>query len=112
MSRHSLICLVLPLVELLLPSDFDNDVWTNHFTFAQASAVNDYMLKDNNRKQDAEGLSSLSRPFITENGYNKSKTKLQNVANNFKAYEQAERERLERERQEAEKNKPKWRMHR
>ncbi|MCI1740888.1 MAG: hypothetical protein LKI18_00485 [Prevotella sp.] len=69
-------------------------MWSKHFTFAQASAVNDYMRKNHNRKQDAEDLSLLSRPFITEDGYNKSKPELKNVVNDFNTYERAERERL------------------
>lgn len=36
----------------------------------------------------------LSRPFITEKGYAKSKTEQQNVITDFSSYEQTEREHL------------------
>lgn len=101
--------------------DFASDILANHFTFAQASAVNAYMVKGHDRKLDAEDLSILSRPFISENEYAKSKKELQNVANNLGWYKQAECYRLAEERQKAkesqqelkaEKDEPKWRMHR
>ena len=74
--------------------NFATDLCAKHFTFEQASAVNAFILKGNTRKQDAEGLSMLSRPFITEKGYAKSKTEQQNVITDFSSYEQTEREHL------------------
>ena len=73
------------------------------FTFQQASTVNNYLLAYPNRKMGANTLILLSRPFITEQGYEKSKPEIHNVANDFGWYERAEQQRIaEVERQKIE----------
>lgn len=72
------------------------------FTFPQASTVNNYLLAYPNRKMGANALILFSRPFITEQGYEKSKPEINNVANDFGWYEQIEQARIaEEERQKA-----------
>lgn len=63
------------------------------FTFSQASHVNGYLLKGNNREHKADYLSFLSRPFISDEGHAKGKRELNNVATNFKWYEKREENR-------------------
>lgn len=78
----------------------------SRFTFQQASTVNNYLLAYPNRKMGANTLILLSRPFITEQGYEKSKPEIHNVANDFGWYERAEQQRIvEEERQKEEEQR-------
>lgn len=58
--------------------------------FTQATSVNDYMAKSNDRKREADYLSFLLRPFVSEGEHSKGKKELHNVSSNFKWYEQRE----------------------
>lgn len=83
--------------------EFAYDGCFTRFTFQQASTVNNYLLAYSNRKMGANTLILLSRPFITEQGYEKSKPEIHNVANDFGWYERAEQQRIaEEERQKVE----------
>lgn len=73
------------------------------FTYRQATIVNDCLLPFKNRQTGANYLILLSRPFISEAGYDKCKPELLNVANDFGQYERAEQARIAEEtRQQAE----------
>ena len=77
--------------------EFAYDGCFTRFTFQQASTVNNYLLAYSNRKMGANTLILLSRPFITEQGYEKSKPEIHNVANDFGWYERAEQQRIAEE---------------
>ena len=88
--------------------EFAYDGCFTHFTFKQASIVNNYLLAYPNRKMGANTLILLSRPFITEQGYEKSKSEICNVTNDFGWYEQIEQARIDKEeRQKAEEEQRK-----
>lgn len=83
--------------------EFAYDGCFARFTYRQATIVNDCLLPFKNRQTGANYLILLSRPFITEQGYEKSKPEIHNVANDFGQYERAEHARIAEEtRQKAE----------
>lgn len=77
--------------------EFAYDGCFTRFTFQQASTVNKYLLAYPNRKMGTNALMLFSRPFITEQGYEKSKPEISNVANDFGWYEQIEQARIAEE---------------
>lgn len=79
--------------------EFASNVKAKCFSFNQASAVDEYMKCGNDRKYDGEALMIFSRPFLSDEEFNKGKVEVDNVALNFEKYEQAERERIEQENQ-------------
>lgn len=88
--------------------EFAYDGCFTRFTFKQASIVNNYLLAYPNRRMGANTLILLSRPFITEQGYEKSKPEIRNVANDFGWYERIEQVRIaEEERKKAEEARQK-----
>lgn len=88
--------------------EFSYDGCFTRFTFQQASTVNNYLLAYPNRKMGANALILLSRPFITEQGYEKSNPEIHDVATDFGWYERAEQQRIaEEERQKTEEEQRK-----
>ena len=70
--------------------DFINNNGSCCLTFSQATSVNDYMVQSDDRNREADYLSFLTRPFVSEEDHAKSKKELHNVATNFQWYEQRE----------------------
>nr|WP_314698444.1 recombinase [uncultured Prevotella sp.] len=84
--------------------DFIRDTKLHHFTFLQAAAVNEYLTNESSdRHNGATILALLTRPFINLFEYQKGKTEIGNVVDNFDWYKEKQKQ------QEEIRNRPKFR---
>lgn len=67
--------------------DFAKKPIARRFTYEQACAVNEFLDTGSDRREAADTLITLSRPFLTENEYTKGRQEVQNVENDFPAYQ-------------------------
>lgn len=67
--------------------DFAKKPAARRFTYEQACAVNEFLDTGSDRREAADTLITLSRPFLTENEYTKGRQEVQNVENDFPAYQ-------------------------
>ena len=86
--------------------DFSHDAKAQHFTFPQATAINEYLTNESsNRRNGANILALLTRPFLSLFEHQKGKTEIENVADNFDWYMERQRQKQ----QEAIRYKPSFR---
>ena len=72
--------------------DFAHDTKLQHFTFPQATAINEYLSKESSdRRNGATILALLTRPFLNLFEHQKGKVEIENVANNFDWYKEKQR---------------------
>ena len=72
--------------------DFAHDTKLQHFTFPQATAINEYLAKESSdRRNGATILALLTRPFLNLFEHQKGKVEIENVANNFDWYKEKQR---------------------
>lgn len=86
--------------------DFTHDTKLQHFTFPQATAINEYLSKESsNRRNGATILALLTRPFLSLFEHQKGKAEIENVVDNFDWY----KERQKQKQQEEVKNRTRFR---
>ena len=84
--------------------DFVRDIKLLHFTFLQAAAVNEYLTNESSdRHNGATILALLTCPFLNLFEYQKGKTEIGNVVDNFDWYKEKQKQ------QEEIRNRPKLR---
>ena len=86
--------------------DFAHDTKLQHFTFPQATAINEYLSKESSdRRNGATILALLTRPFLSLFEHQKGKAEIENVVDNFDWY----KERQKQKQQEEVKNRTRFR---
>ena len=74
--------------------DFAHDTKLQHFTFLQATAINEYLSKESSdRHNGATILALLTRPFLSLFEHQKGKAEIENVVDNFDWYMEIQRQR-------------------
>ncbi len=78
--------------------DFAHDTKAQHFTFPQTTAVNEYITNESSdRHRSATILTLLTRPFLTLFEYQKGKTEIENVVDNFDWYKERKKQKQQEE---------------
>ena len=86
--------------------DFAHNTKSQHFTFPQATAINEYLSKESSdRRNGATILTLLTRPFLSLFEHQKGKAEIENVVDNFDWY----KERQKQKQQEEVRNRPRFR---
>ena len=72
--------------------DFVHDTKLQHFTFPQATAINEYLSKESSdRRNGATILALLTRPFLSLFEHQKGKAKIENMVDNFDYYKKKQK---------------------
>lgn len=72
--------------------DFAHDTKLQHFTFPQATAINEYISKESSdRRNGATILALLTRPFLNLFEHQKGKAEIENVVGNFDDYKEKQK---------------------
>jgi len=72
--------------------DFAHDTKLQHFTFPQATAINEYLSKESSdRRNGATILALLTRPFLNLFEHQKGKAEIENVVDNFDYYKEKQK---------------------
>ena len=72
--------------------DFAHDTKLQHFTFLQATAINEYLSKESSdRRNGATILALLTRPFLNLFEHKKGKAEIENVVDNFDYYKKKQK---------------------
>jgi len=72
--------------------DFAHDTKLQHFTFPQATAINEYLSKESSdRRNGATILALLTRPFLNLFEHQKGKAKIENMVDNFDYYKKKQK---------------------
>ena len=78
--------------------DFAHDTKLQHFTFPQATAINEYLSKESSDRRNGATIQALlTRPFLNLFEHQKGKVEIENVANNFDWYKEKQRWKLQEE---------------
>lgn len=86
--------------------DFAHDTKLHHFTFPQATTINEYLSKESSdRRNGATILTLLTRPFLSLFEHQKGKAEIENVVDNFDYYKEKEKQKQ----QEGMRIKPRFR---
>ena len=76
--------------------DFAHDTKLQHFTFPQATAINEYLAKESSdRRNGATILVLFTRPFLSLFEHQKGKAEIKNVVNNFDWYKEKQKQQEE-----------------
>ena len=76
--------------------DFAHDTKLQHFTFPQATAINEYLSEESSdRRNGATILVLLTRPFLSLFEHQKGKAEIKNVVNNFDWYKEKQKQQEE-----------------
>ncbi len=73
--------------------DFAHDTKLQHFTFPQATAINEYFSKESSdRRNGATILALLTRPFLSLFEHQKGKAAIENVVDSFDYYKENQKQ--------------------
>lgn len=78
--------------------DFAHNTKLQHFTFPQATAINEYLSKESSdRRNGATILTLLTQPFLSLFEHQKGKAEIENVVDNFDYYKEKEKQKQQEE---------------